>query len=74
MEKEIIKIDKIQLIEAIRYNLEVMSKFTGGNHKIKLDYNKERFVCTAGIIFKTVVSDKSFDEIIDDFLNKNYSY
>lgn len=67
------EIDKTQLIEALKYNLETMAKFAGAdNHKIKIDYENERLVCTKGILFKTLVSDKSFDQTISEFLNKLY--
>jgi hypothetical protein len=72
MSKNILQIEKIKFIEAIKYNLEQMAKMVGGNYKIKLDYQNERLIGTKGIIIKTEVSNKSFDEIIDEFLNKKY--
>lgn len=66
------EIEKIKIIEAIKYYTESMNKLIGHSLKIKLDYENERFIATEGIIFKKEITNKSFDEIIFDFLNKLY--
>jgi len=66
------EINKIELIEAIKHNIESMYKLVSSSFKIKLDYENERFIATEGIIFKKEITNKSFDEIIYDFLNKLY--
>lgn len=66
------EISKIELIEAIKYNMESMYQLVSNSFKIKLDYENERFIATKGILFKKEITNKSFDEIIFDFLNKLY--
>lgn len=64
--------DENTLIEAIVHCLNTMNILTHSGYKIKIDYTKKRIVCTKGIIFKSIVTDKSFDEFISEFLEKKY--
>ena len=66
------EIEKIKIIEAIKHYTESMNKLVGHSLKIKLDYENERFIATEGIIFKKEITNKSFDEIIDEFISRLY--
>lgn len=66
------EVDKIKLVEAINHLMLTFNNLIKANHHIKMDYKNERVIVTKGLIFKKEVLNKSFDKIINEFLNKEY--
>ena len=66
------EVDKIKLVEVIAsMHKDSMEAIIPVTHSVEIYYLDEKVKITRGVPSQTVVLEMSFDELIEDFLNKN---